>query len=479
MADLSKNKAINGMAWTGLDKLASYAIQFLISVAIARLLMPSDFGIIGMLAIFIAIAQTFLDSGFANALIQKKGRTEVDYATVFYFNIVISLLLYGLFYFCAPFIASFYKIPVLTDVTRVVTLSLIINGLVIVQTAKLSIELNFRLQALASIISVLVSGLLGLLLAYLGWGVWALVYQNISHSLVRAIILWLFARWKPLFVFSYSSFRQLFSFGSKLLVSSLINTIYSNIYTLVIGKAFSPVEVGFFNQGKTFSRLPMQIVQDVVMKVNYPILSELQDDNERLVQAYKKLLRTPMFLLFPALVGLCAVAHPLIDVLLGEKWLPCVPLLQVLSLGYLFTPLTTINLNLLYVKGRSDLVLKLELIKKPIAFLILFGSIPFGLLWMCIGKAFYEFIAFSFNCYYTKKLLNYGMGKQLKELLPIFINVAIMFIVVTLCMSFIDSSIIKLVIGVAIGILSFFSYAYITNDESLKEAKELIMKRIA
>mgnify|MGYP002623692211 CR=1 FL=1 len=463
------------MAWTGLDKLGSHVIQFVISIVIARLLMPSDYGIIGMLAIFIAIAQTFLDSGFANALIQKKGRTEVDYATVFYFNFVISIVLYGIFYVSAPYIASFYEIPILTDVTRVVSLSLIINGLAIVQTAKLSIELNFRLQAIASIVSVIGSGLIGLWLAYIGYGVWALVFQNISHSFVRTIILWLFAKWKPLLVFSFSSFKQLFSFGSKLLASSLINTIYTNIYTLVIGKAFSsPAEVGFFNQGNHFSRLPMQIVQDVVIKVNYPILSELQDDNSRLVQTYKKLLRMPMFILFPILVGLCAVASPLIEVLLGAKWLPCVPILQVLCIGYMFSPLTTINLNLLYVKGRSDLVLKLELIKKPIAFLILFASLPFGLIWMCIGKAFYEFVAFSFNCYYTKKLLSYGIGKQLKELLPIFINVGVMFVLVTLSMSFFEIPLVKLIVGIVVGMLSFFLFAFFTKDESLGEAFILI-----
>lgn len=471
------NKAISGMAWTGLDKLASYAIQFVISIVIARLLMPSDFGIIGMLSIFIAIAQTFLDSGFANALIQKKGRTEVDYATVFYFNVAISIVLYLMFYFSAPFIASFYDIPVLTDVTRVVGLSLVINGLVIVQTAKLSIELNFRLQAIASIVSVLISGLIGLWLAYTGWGVWALVYQTVSQSIIRALILWGFAKWKPLLVFSFESFRQLFSFGSKLLVSGLINTIYTNIYTLVIGKAFSAAEVGFFNQGNHFSRFPMQVVQDVVLKVNYPILSELQDENERLIHAYKKLLRTPMFILFPIMIGICAVASPLIEVLLGEKWLPCVPVLQVLCVGYMFTPLTTINLNLLYVKGRSDLVLKLEFIKKPIAFLILFTSIPFGLIWMCVGKALYEFIAFSFNCYYTKKLLNYGIWKQMKELLPIFVNVAIMFIIVTLCMTLVEPPFMKLLIGISAGVFSFVSFAFLTKDESLNDAKEVLMKK--
>ena len=335
------------------------------------------------------------------------------------------------------------------------------------------------MQAIASIVSVIVSGIVGLWLAYIGWGVWALVYQNVSHALVRALILWLFAKWKPLFVFSFDSFKQLFSFGSKLLASSLINTIYTNIYTLVIGKAFSPAEVGFFNQGNHISKLPMQIVNDVVLKVNYPILSELQDDNKRLIQTYKKLLRTPMFILFPILVGLCAVAHPLIEVLLGVKWLPCVPLLQVLCIGYMFTPLTMINLNLLYVKGRSDLVLKLELIKKPIAFLILFASIPFGLLWMCVGKALYEFVAFSFNCYYTKIILNYGMWMQLKELLPIFVNVIIMFIVVTMCMTIINTPFIKLIIGIFVGVISFFSFAFFTKDESLNDAKRMILERVA
>ena len=473
-----KGKAVSGMAWTGIERLATQAIQFIIGIIIARILMPSDYGVVGMLAIFIAIAQTFLDSGFASALIQKKDRTDVDYSTVFYFNIVVALVLYAGFYISAPWIASFYNMPVLNEVTRVTTLSLIISGLTIVQQAKLTIDLRFQHLALASIISVSVSGACGIFMAYNGFGVWALVYQGLISAASRTSILWLSSKWRPGFVFSVSSFKRLFSFGSKLLCSGMINTIYGNLYTLVIGKAFNAAEVGFYNRANQFATLPSATITQMVVNVNFPILSQMQDDNERLVKTYRKLLCAPLFILTPVLLGIAAVGYPLVEIILGQKWLPCVPYLQILCVGCLFNPLTHINLNLLYVKGRSDLVLKLELIKKPIGFLILFASIPFGIWWMCFGSALYNFIAFVFNCYYTKTLLNYGFFMQMRELANIFIGGIIMWLVVTaVMMPFSDVSL-KLLIGILGGVLSYTLYAMITKEQSYKEIKDIIINKV-
>lgn len=472
-----KSKAVSGMAWTGFERIASVGVQFVIGIIIARLLSPEDYGVMGMLAIFIAIAQTFLDSGFANALIQKKDRTNVDYSTVFYFNTAISIILYAIMFVAAPSIAKFYSIPILTDVTRVVTVSLIINGLSIVQTAKLSIDLNFKLQSLASIFSIIFSGILGIILAILGYGVWSLVFQTITAALVRTIILWSFSHWIPMFAFSIKSFKTLFSFGSKILCSGMINTIYQDLYTLVIGRYFNAADVGFYNRANQFSFLPANTMTQTVLKVNFPILSQYQNDNIQLLQAYKKLLRIPIFILYPIMFGIMAIASPLVEILLGSKWLPCVPVLQILCLGYIWSPLTHINLNLLYVKGRSDLVLKLEFIKKPIAFIILFASIPFGLIGMCVGRAFYFFLAFVLNCIYTNKILNYGFKSQIKEILPILLNSLIMYTLIYLSLQLFNIILLKIVIGILIGFISYFFFAFIIRDKSLAELNKIIQQK--
>jgi O-antigen/teichoic acid export membrane protein len=474
MKNSVKNKAINGMFWTSIERFGIQIVQFIINIAIARILLPSDYGIIGMLAIFMAVASSVLDCGFANALIQKKERNQIDYSTVFFFNIIVGLILYGVFYVTAPFIAAFYELPVLIDIIRIYSIVLIINSLSIVQTAKLTIQLNFKLQAIISILATIISGSAALLMAYNDFGVWTLVYQSLLFGILRFILIWLGSRWLPLFVFSISSFRQLFSFGSKLLVSGMINTIYQNIYTIVIGKAFNVADVGFFNRGNLFAELPSQTATTIITKVNYPILAEFQYDNKRLIHIYEKLLRTPMYLLFPTLFAMAVLANPMISVLLGEKWIPCAPILQVLCFCYIWHPLTHINLNLLYVKGRSDLVLKLEIIKKPIAFIILFASIPFGLIWMCVGKVLYSIIAFSLNCHYTGKIIDYGLNKQLKEIFPIIVYSTIMALCIHFGIKFTEQNIIKLCVGFIIGMVSYLLTGYLFKDKSLKEIVNII-----
>lgn len=472
-----KSQAISGMIWTGVERFGTQFIHFVTEIVIARILVPADFGIIAMLSIFMAVAQSFLDSGFANALIQKKDRTEIDYSTVFYFNILVAVLLYIILYLTAPLIAAFYNMPILTEVTRIYTLSLIFNGLTIVQTAKLSIELNFRTQAIASIISIILAGSLGIFLAYRNYGVWALVAQGVAIAGIRMLVLWFKSSWKPLLVFSYSSFRQLFSFGSKLLASGMINTIYQNLYSIVIGKFFSASSLGFFNRAEKFASLPTMSITQIVLKVNFPILSKYQDDDVKLISIYKRLLRAPIFILYPSLLGMAALANPLIEVVLGAKWLPCVPLLQILCVGYIWGPLTHINLNLLYVKGRSDLVLKLELIKKPFAFLLLFASIPLGLMWVCVGKAIYEFIAFAFNCYYTKKILNYGITEQFHDIYKIIINSVVMVGVVIVVTYFFKDPILKVCIGIMVGILVFVVLSFLSKDSTFNELLSMVTSK--
>lgn len=466
------------MSWTTLDKLGTELIQFLITIVLARLLMPSDYGIIGMLAIFIAISDTLLDSGFGNALIQKKDRTETDYSTVFYFNIVIGIVLYLILFVSAPWIANFYDMPILTDVLRVYMLTIIIHSLCIVQVAKLKIDLRFKVITLVSLPTIILTGFVGIVFAYHGFGVWALVYQALAQSLFRCGFLWWFAHWKPHLVFSVQSFQQLFSFGSKLLASSLINTVYSNIYTLVIGKTFSSVEVGYFNRANHFVYLPSKQTKNIVLSVSFPILTRMQDNRENLLNAYSKMVTVPMTLLFPLMIDLAILASPIVSILIGDKWLPSVYIMQILAIGYMFSPLSHINLNLLYVKGRSDLVLRLELIKKAFGFLILFSTLPFGIFWMIIGKAFYGFLAFVFNCYFTKKILDYGFWEQMKSLLPILVRSVLMGVLVWFVAGMCDNNWVKVIIGFFVSGVSYISLCWVMHDSTFLELRKMLFTKV-
>lgn len=477
MSKTLKQQAVFGVAWTSVERFTQQIIQFVIGVAIARILAPQDYGIIGMTAIFFAVATTFIDSGFGSALIQKKDRDEVDYSTCFYFNVLVGIVLYAILWFASPAIADFYRTPILCEVTRTLGLTMLINSLSISQTAKMTAEMKFKEMAIISIVTQLVTGIVGLYLAYVGRGVWALVFQQLSSCLARLLMMELFLRWYPKLVFSKASFKHMFSYGSKILCSGLINTVYDNLYTLVIGRAFSAKEVGYYNRGNQFAILPTSTILNIFMKVAFPLMAQVQDDVEKLKTAYKKFLRVPLFVLYPILFGLIALAKPLILVLLGEKWLPAVPLLQVLCIGSFFDPLTHINLNILYVKGRTGLVLRLELIKKPIAFILLFSMIPLGLWWLCFGRAIYGFIAYCFNCYYTGRFINFGFWKQMYYNVPVLLKSGIMGALCYVCLYVFDKPLVQLLVGIAVGIISYFAMAVVTKDETLNDVKQIILKR--
>ena len=465
-----RNEAIKGMSWSAIEKFISQAIAFILGIIMARLLSPADYGIIGMIAIFIGIAGTLVDSGLGTALIQKKEKNREDYSTLFLFNFGVSTLLYLALFIAAPWIADFYKTPVLKDVTRVVTFQLVLNALFNAHYTKLRIDLQFKALSIISLIAQILTGCVGVFLAYIGWGVWALVWQTIFSCIARGIMSVTYLKWwMPGTRFSSKSFHSLFGFGSKILASSLINTIYGNIYTLIIGKKFTPDEVGFYNRGGQLASFPSNVATDIIVSVNYPILSRLQDDNDRLVNAYRNMLTVPLFALYPVLVGMAVLGEPIVGLLLGEKWLPCVPFLQIIAVGAMFSPLTHINLNLLYVKGRTDLVLKLEIIKKTIAFSIVFLTIPFGIIWMMVGKSCYDFIAFSINCHYTGKILGYGWKKQIKEILPIILKSLIMGAIVFAATFALEGWWAKVLIGVPCGMVVYFIIAIVTKDSSLTE----------
>lgn len=469
-----KEKTVKGVFWSSVDRFSTQGIQFIFSILIARLLLPSDYGTVAMLNIFLAISQTFIDSGFGTALIRKIDRTEEDFSTVFYFNIAVALVFYGVLWLTAPYIADFYEIPLLKDITRVVALTLVFGSFSGIQSAKLSIAIDFRSRAIISITVTLVTGALGLWMAYSGYGVWALVMQSVVSSLLRTILLWAFVRWMPKLVFSWKSFKELFSFGSKLLASALLDTAYNNIYTLVIGKVFSSSALGVYSRADSLAQYPSSNITSVLQGVTFPVLSSIQNEPGRLASAYKKFIRLSAFVVFPLMIGLSAVADPLIRLVLTDKWEGSIYLLQIICFSMMWYPVHVINLNLLQVEGRSDYFLKLEVIKKIQGVIVLCITIPLGLVAMCYGRVVSSVLSLAYNTYYTKKLIGYGFGSQMKDLLPVLLHALVMGLIVWLIVHFLPSLWLKLTVGVVAGIVYYLAGAYIMRFDELNELLSLL-----
>lgn len=414
-----RQKTTNGLLWSSVERFSNQGVQFLFSIVLARLLTPEDYGIVAMVVIFFAIAQTFVDSGFSNAIVRKKDRTEADLSTCFYFNIFVGLGFYIFLFLCSPFIAEFYDQPILSSVVKISGLSVLINSLCIVQQAQFTIRIDFKTQAKVTLTSTVISGFLGILLAYLGYGVWALVWQGVTGSFIRMLLLWIFSKWRPRESFSKDSFHYLFGYGSKLLASGLLDTTYNNIYPIVIGKFYSPAQLGNFSRAQSWASLPSSNITGVLQRVTFPVLTEMQDDNERLATNYRKLLRLSAFVIFPLMMLLAAIASPLVRVVITSKWDACVPYLQIICFAMMWYPIHAINLNLLQVKGRSDLFLRLEIIKKVVGVCVMCVTIPLGVTAMCFGMVFTSINALIINTYYTGKLINIGYFTQMRDLFPI------------------------------------------------------------
>lgn len=463
-----KKKAVNGMMWNAIERFSTQGIQFVLTIVIARILSPADYGLVAMLSIFMAISQTLVDSGFGNALIQKQDRTETDYSTAFYFNIVISAFIYFLLYMSAPWIAKFYDQPELVKVARVYGLFLIINSFSAIQMTRFTISLDFKKMAVASLLSVLVGGSLGIWLAYNGYGVWALVFQALSGSLVWGTGLWILARWMPKWCFSWNSFRTLFSFGSKLLVSNLIHTLYSNMYSLVVGKFFLASVLGYFNRSYTIGQFPVQNFGNIIQKVLYPIQCRYQDEDEKFNQIFISYLRISGFVLFPLMIGLAVLAAPIISLLLTDKWLPMTSLLQIICLAMMWFPMMQANVSVLDAKGRSDYHLQSEIIKKIIAVIILFSTLPFGIKGVCVGMVLYSFTDMTVIIAYSRKLTKIGYIRQLKIFIPSLLLALCMGGLVWFITLMIETPIYKLLTGSILGFVFYASMAYLLKFQELK-----------
>lgn len=414
-----KQKTQSAVKWSAILTFGNQFVGFLISVVLARLLIPADYGLVGTISIFIEISGIFVTGGLSMAIIRKIDRTQTDLSTVFYYNTVVSALIYILLYVSAPFIASYFNNPPLLAITRVSGLTLIVGALGAVHGSLLHANMEFKKQVFFSVPIFIICGTTGICLAYMGYGVWALVLQGLLSSLLTTVALWYFVSWKPSMIFSWESFHSTFGFGFKLMISSLLDTSYKNAYQFVIAKQFSAVDLGYYTRANTMARLPMSSLYSIISRVTYPLMSKIQDDNEQLKHVFRRILRTMVYIIFPCMLLLVLTAKPLVAVLLTEKWLPCVPFLQILSLALALTPVNALNLNLLQAKGRSDLFLRLEVWKKILGVLILIITIPFGIFYMCCGLLFLSILELGINSYYTRRLIHYGIKNQIRDILPV------------------------------------------------------------
>lgn len=473
MAEDLKKETIKGVTWSGIDKFTNGGILFLANIILARLLTPKDFGLLAIIAIFIQISQTFIDSGFTNALIQKKDRSQTDYSTVFFFNLALSLGFYVILFFCAPIIANFFDNEKLTSLTRVVGLNLIIGALVSVHKTRLTIQLRFKIQALISVISSIVSAIIAISMAYRGYGVWALVALTIINITLQVLLILILIKWRPSIIFSKTAFKALFSYSSKLLGASLIHLLYRNIYPIIIGKKFSPVDLGYFNRADTFAMYAPYTISSVISRVAFPIFSRIQDDNERLRNAYSKYIIFSSLIIFPIMIGLIVLAQPLTLYILTEKWLPMVPMLQILCIDWMTDHLCQINLNILYVKGRSDLALKLEIIKKSLAIAIFLISLYWGIIGVCWGRVVYGIFAVYLNAFYTKRLIGMSLWAQLKDIiLPLLISLCMgLFVFLTSHIS--GSTLFTIVLSILVGVISYLTILFLVKKNLFLELIKL------
>lgn len=476
MAESLKQQTFKGIGWSAIERFSVQGISFIVQLVLARLLTPSDFGVIGMLAIFLQISQVFIDSGFANALIQKQNCNDKDFSTVFYYNLAVSILLYVILYFVAPYIAEFYSTEIITIVLRVLSLILIFNALSIVQRTILVKKVDFKSQSKVTVTSSLISGCIGIYMAFSGYGVWALVVQQLSNSLIQLFLFIIIVKWIPNFNISKDSFLFVFNFGSKLLLANIIGVIYKNLYAVIIGKKFNSYDLGIYTRAESFAMFPSSNIAAIITRASYPIMSKLQNDDLQLINCYKKLIQYSSFIIFPLMCGIIAVSKPFILVFLTDKWLNAVPILQILSVSWMFDHLCSINLNLLYVKGRTDLVLKLEVIKKVIAIIILISSIPLGLIGMCWGLVLYNLIAVMLNTFYTNKLFQYGWFKQLKDYIPFLLASVFMGGCVIVTINLLDSNFMQLIAGVMEGFVIYMIISLLFFRDQINEIKSMIKR---
>lgn len=411
-------KTISGMFWSLLQGVGGRGISFIITIILARILTPEIFGLVGMLAIFMQVSQALVVAGFNEALIQKKDTDEEDYSSVFWINLIVSMLLYAVLFFAAPFISDFYNQPILTQLTRVAALIFIINAFSYVQDARLRKQMRFKTLTIIHLPAVVIAGTVSIVMAVMGFGVWSLLVLELIARFIYAIQIWIYTKWKPLFVFNWAKAKGLFSFGGKLMLSSILDKIYTNIYLVIIGKFFPLSSVGFYQTAGKVVLTPSTTLSNAVNNVAFPTFSLIQDDNKRLKAGYKKIIKQLLFWVCPAFILAAVLAVPLFRFVFTEKWLPAVPYFRILCIVGILYPLNAYNLNIVNVKGRSDLFLKLEIIKKVFTTIGIIVAIPYGIWALLFIQAISSIFAYFINSYYSGQFIQYDLFEQIKDITP-------------------------------------------------------------
>tara|TARA_B110000238_G_C16142671_1_gene447253 strand:- start:1840 stop:3264 length:1425 start_codon:yes stop_codon:yes gene_type:complete len=463
-----KNKVFNASLWNILERFYTQLLRFILNVILARILFPSDYGVIGMLAVFIAISQSFIEGGFINALIQKQNRTEKDFSTIFFFNIITSVLIYVLLFIAAPYVSEFYDQPQLTELMRVLTISIIFSAFSIVPISKLHINLEFKKQAKVTVSATTISAIGAIYLAYDGFGVWALVFQNIVTVILQSLFLFIVVKWKPKLIFDKNSFTDLFSFGSKILLVNLFDRVIRNLYIIIIGKVYSAEQLGFYTRAEQFSQLPSSNIAGVFKNITFPQMCQIKNDLKKLKSYYVQTVILSCVITFPILFFVSFFSESIVMLTLTEKWISVSPLLKLLAISALIYPINFLNTNLLLANKRSDLYLYVEFIKKIIVIIILILTVKHGIEAIIFGQIFVAFASLIINSFYTNKLINYSVINQVLEISPFLIISFFSFYLAFNLTKHFSQDLIKLILGFSFGMFVNFSILFVSNIKNLR-----------
>lgn len=462
----TKKQVIFGFFWRFAERIVAQGVSFIVTLVLARILMPRDYGTVALIVVITNILQVFVDSGMGNALIQKQNADEIDFSTAFYFNVVVCVIIYSLLFIASPIIANFYNKPEMLPMLRVAGITILISGLKNIQQAYVSRNLIFKKFFFSTIIGTLISAVVGIYMALKGFGAWALIAQTLTNTTIDAFVLWITVKWRPVLAFSFTKFKELFKFGWKLLVSSLLDTVYSNLRQLIIGKMYTSSELAYYNRGKQLPELATVNIDTSINSVLLPAMSRSQDDKVELKKMTRRAIRISSYIMWPVMIGLMATANSLVSLILTDKWLPLVPYMRIFCLSFAIWPIHTTNLNAINAMGRSDIFLKLEIVKKIIGMIVLVVTMWFGPLIMAWSMCFTGFISMFINSYPNRKLMDYKYGEQIKDIIPDIILSSIMGVTVYSVEFLHLPTIVTLLVQILLGIVIYIALSKLTKNES-------------
>lgn len=471
-----KQQTKRGLYWKFAQQFSNYGVQFIIGIFMARLLSPSDFGITALPGVFMAIAGIFAEGGFGSALVRKPELKEEDLSTVFLYSMGVGMTCYTLLFIAAPWIADFYNTPVLKPIMRVTALGFIYGPIGTPQGVLLQRRLDFKTPAKISVVVKILSGVIGVTMAFTGYGVWALVISGMFAGIVGQIITISIVRWYPKTGWSRESFKYLWNYGNKMMASGLLDTLYNNITPIIVGKYYSTADLGVYNRAQGYAAMPSRNILDVVRAVSFPVLSKYQDDTKILISHYRKMINVSAFIVFPLMMLMAALARPLIITMITVKWEACIILLQLICFSMMWYPIHALNLNILMVCGRTDLFFRLEVIKKVWGLIIMGCSLPFGLVAFCAAGILSSIVSVYINTWYTGKLWGFGFKEQMKDLFPILLLGCIMFGCVLFLTYIIPNLIWQIIVGLILGGTLYLGCAYMFKFHELKDVQFLLKR---